>query len=75
MIDAGLESKGISPLLEEHQFSRTGNWYIVLTVSDSKLNDCLDPKYGDRKVVINYLKEERLEYLATTNYFDALFRK
>ncbi|CAM4274057.1 hypothetical protein [Gillisia hiemivivida] len=75
MIDAGLESKGISPLLEEHQFSRTGNWYIVLTVSDSKLNDCLDPEYGDREVVINYLKKERLEYLATTNYFDALFRK
>ncbi len=75
MIDAGLESNGITPLLEEHEFSRTGNWYIVLTVSDSKLNDCLDPKYGDRDVVINYLKAERLEYLATSNYFDALFRK
>ena len=74
-IDAGLESKGYSPLLEEHQFSRTGSWYIVLTVSDSKMNDCLSPKFAKREEVIGFLKEVRLEYLETSNYFDALFRK
>jgi len=74
-IDAGLDSKGYSPVFEDMHSSRTGNWYIVLTVSDSKLNDCLDPKYGDRAMVIDYLKKERLEYLGTTNYMDALFRK
>jgi len=75
VVDASLDSKGYSPILEDVYSTRTGNWYIVLTVSDSKLNDCLDPNYGDREVIIEYLKKERLEYLATTNYFDALFRK
>ncbi|RKS55094.1 hypothetical protein BC962_0049 [Gillisia mitskevichiae] len=75
VIDAGLDSNGYSPLLEDMHSTRTGNWYIVLTVSDSKMNDCLDPNYGDREVVINYLKQERLEYLTTSNYFDALFKK
>lgn len=75
VIDAGLDSNGYSPLLEDMHSTRTGNWYIVLTVSDSKMNDCLAPNYGDREVVINYLKQERLEYLTTSNYFDALFKK
>lgn len=74
-IDAGLESNGYSPIMEDHQFSRIGNWYIVLTVSDSKMNDCLNPKYSNREEVLGFLKKTRLEYLNTSNYFEALFKK
>ena len=74
-IDAGLDSKGHSPVFEDMHSSRTGNWYIVLTVSDSKINDCLNPKFANREEILAFLKEMRLEYLGTTNYMDALFRK
>ena len=35
LIDATLAEKGYDPILEDVEFSRIGNWYIVLTVSDS----------------------------------------
>jgi len=75
MIDAGLDSNGITPLFEDIHSSRTGNWYIVLTVSDSEIKDCLNPNYKNRQEVLAFLKKLRLEYLGTTNYIDALFRK
>lgn len=74
-IDTGLKTKGYSPVLSEHQFSRIGNWYIVLTVADSKMIDCLDPKFANREEIIGFLKKTRMEYLTTSNYMDALFRK
>ncbi|TVZ26316.1 hypothetical protein JM83_1271 [Gillisia sp. Hel_I_86] len=74
-IDAGLKSKDYDPLFEGSHITRIGNWYLVLTIADSELNDCLDPSATNRKQVLKFLKETRLEYLATTNYFDALFRK
>ena len=39
VIDAKLVSKGHSPLLEDVHFSRVGNWYLVLTVFDSEIED------------------------------------
>ncbi len=73
-IDAGLDSKGYSPLMEDIHSTRTGHWYIVLTITDSNMNDCLNPKFDNRQEVISFLKEVRLEYLNTSNYFDPLFR-
>lgn len=75
LIDAKLESDGNNTILEDAHFSRVGNWYIVLTISDSKMNDCLNPKFTNRQEVVNFLKDLRLEYLNTSNYLDALFRK
>jgi hypothetical protein len=74
-IDAGLDSKGYSPVMEDSYSSRKGNWCIVLTVSDSKMGDCLNPKFANRQEVLGFLKEVRLEYLSTSNYLDAVFRK
>jgi hypothetical protein len=34
LIDAGLDSKGYSPVMEDSYSSREGNCYIVLTISD-----------------------------------------
>ena len=74
-IDAGLDSRGHSPVFEDVHSSRSGNWYIVLTVADSAMNDCLNMEYANRHEVLSFLKSVRLEYLGTTNYLDALFRK
>ncbi len=75
MIDGGLESKGYSPVFEDDHSTRKGFWYIVLTVSDSELNDCLNPEFANRQEVLAFLKTVRLEYLGTKNYMNALFRK
>jgi len=73
-IDAGLDSKGIDPMFEDSYMSRKGNWYLVLTVFDTDLNDCLKPNYKYQKEIIIYLKNLKSEYLSTNNYFDPLFR-
>ena len=75
IIDAELESKGNSPLLEDIHFSRIGNWYLVLTVFDSEIEDCLRPEYESREKVLKYLKELKEEYLTTHEYIQALWRK
>jgi len=74
-IDAGLQANDYDPLLEDSHVTRIGNWYLVLTIANSELDDCLSPTYANREEVLMFLKKMRSEYLATTNYFDALFRK
>lgn len=75
IIDAKLESEGIVPIFEGNEFSRIGNWYLVLTVSDLNMDDCLDPNHKYREKVIKFLQSSRVEYLNTYNYNDALFKK
>ena len=43
IVDAALEEKGYGSgsILEGEYFSRTGNWYIALTVTDKDLKDNL----------------------------------
>lgn len=74
-IDAKRESNGNDPLFEEAHVSRVGNWYLVLTVFDKDGNDCLKPEYKDRNEVVSYLKGLKMEYLGSSNYYDALFTK
>ena len=73
--DGLLERKGHYPILEDAEFSREGNWYIALTVSDDKINDCLRPGHPARKKVLAYLRDLHTEYLNTSNYVDILFEK
>ncbi len=75
VINAELEEKGHDPLLEDAEFSRIGNWYLALTVSDSTMGDCLDPNYKSREKVLKYLQDLKTEYLNTNNYLEAWFRK
>jgi len=75
LVDASLASKGNYPILEDFEFSRIGNWYLVLTVSDSDMNDCLDPNYKSRENVLKYLRDLKAEYLNTHNYLEALLRQ
>ena len=37
-------------------------WYILITVTDSELRDCLDPSYPDQKRVVYVLKQLKDEY-------------
>ena len=74
-IDAGLDSKGMDPIFEDIYSSCVGNWYLVLTVSDSNMNDCLKLNHVYYKKAVKYLRALKNEYLNTSNYLDPLFRK
>lgn len=73
--DAALQNKNMEPLFQNNYISRTGNWYILIAVNDEALNDVLHENYSERDMVINYLKAMRIEYLNTSNYLEALFKK
>ncbi len=74
LIDAALDSKEMGTYFEDIYMSRKGNWYLVLTVFDVNMKDCLKPNHKYQKEVIIYLKNLKREYLSTNNYFDPLFR-
>jgi len=74
-IDAALKSKDWDPMFESSYISRKGSWYLVITVDDTDINDCLKDNYIKREAVLSYLKSMRMEYLNTTNYLEALFKK
>ena len=75
LIDASLNSNGYNPLFEDEEFTRIGNWYLVLTVTDSDFNDCLKPSYQYQKEIIKYLRALRIEYLNTHEYIQVLLKK
>ncbi len=75
VVDAKRESNGNNALLSELHTSRTGQWYIVITVADNDGENPLIPNHKEREIVINYLENLRKEYLNTSNYYDALFKK
>ncbi|MBT0608515.1 hypothetical protein [Aequorivita echinoideorum] len=74
-IDATLESNDVGPMLEDQYFYRKGNWYIGVTVSNDKFEDCLAPEFKSRENVLKFLRKMRVEYLTTHNYVEALLRK
>ncbi|WP_233267608.1 hypothetical protein [Algibacter sp. L1A34] len=75
ILDAKLDHEGYDPLFEDSYTSRQGNWYIVITVNDEAMNDCLKPNNLYKASVLKYLKQMRLEYLNTSNYLEALLRR
>ncbi len=75
LIDAKRQSNDNEPLLEEAHTSRKGYWYIVLMATDKEINDGLAPDYKNRKKVIKYLRDLRIEYLNTNNYLEAMLKK
>lgn len=61
--------------LSDSYTSRTGNWYIALSVRDEDIKNTLTPLYPFRKEIVNYLKALKDEYLTTHNYQEVLFKK
>jgi hypothetical protein len=58
---------GVDSSSGEIEIVRTGHWYIVMTVFDSNMVDCLEPNYINRTEVINYMENLKMEYLFRTN--------
>lgn len=75
MLNAKAEQNGNEPWLEGFEFSRNGNWYLVLTISDSNMGDCLEPNHRSREKALRHLQDLKKEYLNTNNYLEAWFRK
>jgi len=75
IVDAKKEQNGNDPMFEDAHVSRKGKYYLVLTVFDDKVNNCLAENYTKRNAVIKYLETMRKEYLTTHNYEQLLFKK
>ena len=73
-IDAGRNSKNKEPLLEDLYTSRSGCWYLILTVTDPEIKDCLNPKYPQHIEIVNHLKKLKNEYFSTSNYIEAYLK-
>lgn len=74
LVDVALQNNDMEPMLEDTYTSRFGHWYIVLQVFDIYNKDCLHPKYPNRKEILEYLRNLRLEYVNTANYYEALLK-
>ena len=74
-IDLTLEQKGYARFLESTYQSRTGHWYIIMTVFDELGNDALHPQHRKQKAVLRYLNTLRTNYLAHQNYYEVLLNK
>ncbi|MCL6460415.1 MAG: hypothetical protein I4O51_00890 [Flavobacterium micromati] len=74
VVDVKRQSNGNDPLLEDLYTSRSGYWYLVLTVADSDIKDCLKPNYPKREEIISHLKSLRDEYFTTSNYMEAYLK-
>ncbi|GGI57407.1 hypothetical protein GCM10011444_17160 [Winogradskyella haliclonae] len=75
LIDVKRESNGNNSLFESHHINRTGHWYLLLTVYDKEIKNCLLDNHPKRENVIEYLKSMKAEYLNTANYQELLFNK
>ena len=74
IIDADRNSKGKESLLEDFYATRTGFWYLVLTVTDPKFKDCLNPNHPQHGKIVNHLKKLKDEYFSTSNYMEAYLK-
>lgn len=75
IIDAKRDSNGNSRLFENNYSTRTGKWYILLTVYNDALKNCLKENYPNKENVVLYLESLRKEYLTTQNYLELQFKK
>ncbi len=73
-IDIDRNTKGKDPLLENLYTSRLGFWYLILTVTDPEIKDCLNPSYPKHQEIVNHLKNLKTEYFSTSNYIEAYLK-
>ncbi|WP_432411976.1 hypothetical protein [Rasiella sp. SM2506] len=73
-IDAGLEEKGLGPVLESAHETRVGKWFIALTITDEALLDALKPEYQNHPKVLAYADHMRTEYLNTVHYIEVYLK-
>lgn len=73
--DEVLDNKAGVKIFENNYASRTGHWYLILTVYSEDIKNCLNDNHPLKEKTIQYLKELKAEYLATSNYEELLFTK
>ncbi|SHF73250.1 hypothetical protein SAMN05444396_101114 [Flavobacterium segetis] len=73
-IDMKRTDNGNDPMLEDMYISINGYWYLILTVADSDLKDCLKPNYPRHEEILSHLKSLRDEYFTTSNYMAAFLK-
>lgn len=73
-VDAALSAKGNDPILDGLYTSRAGYWYIIMSVRDAELKDCLDSNYPQQQDVFLHLKKLKEEYFSTSNYIEAYLK-
>ena len=74
IIDADRNSKGKESLLEDFYATRTGFWYLILTVTDAEIRDCLNPNHPQHAAIVSHLKNLKNEYFSTSNYMEAYLK-
>ncbi len=75
LVDLKRSSNGNEPLFENNYTLRKGHWYIILTVYDNALKNCLLDNHPKQSEIINYLKNMKAQYLNTSNYNELYFEK
>lgn len=75
VIDAKRESSGNSPIFEDNYISRKGHWYILITIYDENLKNCLHDRHPLKDQTLQYLRALQEEYLNMYNYEELLFTK
>ena len=75
LIDLKRKSNGNSALFEGAYTKRLGHWYIILTVYDENVENCLLDNHPMKQKMTEYLKQLKQEYLTTHNYEQLLFTK
>ncbi len=71
IIDKALDTD----ILQDAYTSRKGHWYILITVRDKALKNCLLDKHPKKELIKDYLVSLKKEYLETHNYQEILFKK
>lgn len=68
VIDGVLSQYDHGPIMEDVYTTRSGTWYIALTVNDEEFMDPLKENYPQKEEVIAFLRSLKKEYLSTRNY-------
>ncbi|MEM7084871.1 MAG: hypothetical protein AAF489_01735 [Bacteroidota bacterium] len=76
IVDVALEEKGYGSgsTFENAYTSRSGSWYLALTVTDSDYKDSLHPDHYRQKAVVAYVDGLRKEYLNTIHYIEVYLK-
>lgn len=69
-----LDQNGLNPIFDSYGY-RKDHWYIILTVYDQDLMNCLVYKHPMQNKVIEYLKALKTKYLNTQNHETLLLTK
>ncbi len=75
LVDLVLEEKAGFTVFENNYTTRKGHWYIILTVYDEEIKNCLLNKHPMKSEITKYFRALKKEYLTTHNYEELLLTK